>query len=116
MFARGGGGDFGVSAAAACSGRPRRRGRAGAADRAASPHRRGLLTVQYIAGTGDRRWLRRPHAAMEPHAGGAAHVDYAGFKPRDWRGAHYGDDYERLTWGKCAYAPERPFSSPQPIG
>ncbi|TNY38450.1 FAD-binding oxidoreductase [Thermomonospora catenispora] len=82
----------------------------------AFPHRRGLFTVQYIADTGDRRWLRRLHAAMEPHVGGAAYVNYADPELRDWRRAYYGANYARLAGVKRAYDPERLFSFPQSIG
>ncbi|MBA9007494.1 FAD-binding oxidoreductase [Thermomonospora cellulosilytica] len=82
----------------------------------AFPHRRALFTVQYIADTGDRRWLRDLHAAMEPYAGGAAYVNYVDPELRGWRRAYYGGNYERLARVKRAYDPEGLFRFPQSIG
>ncbi|REE98794.1 FAD-binding oxidoreductase [Thermomonospora umbrina] len=82
----------------------------------AFPHRGGLYTVQYIAATADRAWLRGLHGAMEPHLGGAAYVNYADPELRDWRRAHHGAGYERLARVKRAYDLERLFTFAQSIG
>lgn len=82
----------------------------------AYPHRNALFTVQYIADTDDRRWLRGVHGAMERHLGGAAYVNYADPELRGWQRAYYGGNYERLVRVKRAHDPDGLFSFPQSIG
>ncbi|SEF83640.1 FAD/FMN-containing dehydrogenase [Thermomonospora echinospora] len=82
----------------------------------AFPHRNALFTVQYLAGTGDRGWLRDVHGAMERHLGGAAYVNYVDPELRGWQRAYYGGNYERLVRVKNAYDPDGLFTFPQSIG
>ncbi|WP_395110808.1 FAD-binding oxidoreductase [Actinomadura sp. SCN-SB] len=82
----------------------------------AFPHRRALFSVQYNAGGDDLGWLRATHAAMEPHLGGAAYVNYMDPDLRGWSRAYYGANLDRLTKVKAAYDPRSLFRFPQSVG
>lgn len=79
----------------------------------AFPHRKALFCVQYVAP--DNAWLRATHAAMEPHLGGAAYVNYIDADLKDWARAYYGPNLERLRKTKAAHDPGRLFRFPQAI-
>ncbi|WP_432139545.1 FAD-binding oxidoreductase [Streptomyces sp. bgisy154] len=85
-------------------------------------HRRSRMLAQYIAswpagasGTASRSWLTEAHAAMRPHASGAAYQNYTDPTLRDWRKAYYGDAAPRLTQLKRQYDPGRFFTYPQAL-
>jgi FAD/FMN-containing dehydrogenase len=85
-------------------------------DATAFPHRAALFSVQYVAhGTGRREWLRKAHAAMRPHFGDHAYVNYADPELRDWRRAYYGANAARLARVKAAYDPRGLFRLPQGV-
>ncbi|MEV5408029.1 FAD-binding oxidoreductase [Thermopolyspora sp. NPDC052614] len=85
-------------------------------DATAFPHRAALFSVQYIAhGTGRGQWLRAAHAAMRPHFGDHAYVNYLDPELRDWRSAYYGANAARLARVKAAYDPSRLFRQPQGV-
>lgn len=86
-----------------------------APDATAFPHRSALFSVQYIAGPGDRSWLRGIHGAMNSYAAGTAYVNYADPDLKDWQRAYYGDNYDRLRAVKAAYDPEGLFRFPQSV-
>jgi FAD binding domain-containing protein/berberine-like enzyme len=81
----------------------------------AFPHRDALCTIQYIARTHDRRWLRGVHAELEPQLGGAAYVNYIDPELPDWQRAYYGGNHQRLVKVKAAYDPDGLFRFPQAI-
>ena len=74
-------------------------------------HRKGLFAVQYLAP--DNAWLRATHAAMEPHMGGAAYVNYIDPDLKGWASAYYGPNLDRLRKVKATYDPGRLFRFPQ---
>ncbi|MEU6406261.1 FAD-binding oxidoreductase [Streptomyces sp. NPDC046985] len=83
-------------------------------------HRRSRMLAQYIAswtpgtaGTAAQGWLTATHAAMRPHASGAAYQNYTDPTLTDWRTAYYGAASGRLAKLKQQYDPERFFTSPQ---
>ncbi|MFC4586438.1 FAD-binding oxidoreductase [Sphaerisporangium corydalis] len=85
-------------------------------DATAFPHRAALYSVQYyahMAGAGP--WLRGAHAAMEPHFGGHAYVNYIDPALSGWRQAYYGANAGRLAKVKAAYDPGRLFRFPQAV-
>ncbi|MFD0683042.1 FAD-binding oxidoreductase [Actinomadura fibrosa] len=82
-------------------------------DATAFPHRRALFCVQYLAP--DAGWLRATHAAMEPHLGGSAYVNYVDHELAGWARAYYGPNLDRLRKVKAAYDPGRLFTFPQAI-
>ncbi|MEU5881970.1 FAD-binding oxidoreductase [Spirillospora sp. NPDC047279] len=82
----------------------------------AFPHRGALFCAQYLADGDDRDWLRATHRAMEPHAGGAAYVNYIDPELAGWARAYYGPNLERLRRAKAAYDPARLFRFPQSVG
>ncbi|MGI5416491.1 FAD-binding oxidoreductase [Actinomadura luteofluorescens] len=79
----------------------------------AFPHRKGLFCVQYLAP--DDAWLSATHAAMEPHLGGAAYVNYVDADLHDWARAYYGPNLDRLRKVKAAHDPGRLFRFPQAV-
>ncbi|MEV0665260.1 FAD-binding oxidoreductase [Actinomadura luteofluorescens] len=79
----------------------------------AFPHRKGLFCVQYLAP--DDAWLSATHAAMEPHLGGAAYVNYIDAGLKDWAHAYYGPNLDRLRKVKAAHDPGRLFRFPQAV-
>ena len=87
-------------------------GRVGPGD-TAFPHRRGLYCVQYLAP--DAPWLRATHAAMEPHMGGTAYVNYVDPDLKGWARAYYGPNLDRLRKVKAAHDPGRLFRFPQAL-
>ncbi|MEV4436617.1 FAD-binding oxidoreductase [Streptomyces sp. NPDC049585] len=85
-------------------------------------HRRSRMLAQYLTswaagGTGAAQtaWLDGMHAAMRPHASGAAYQNYTDPGLKDWRTAYYGDAADRLTKLKRQYDPERVFDFPQAL-
>ncbi|GII75351.1 hypothetical protein Sru01_03330 [Sphaerisporangium rufum] len=85
-------------------------------DATAFPHRTALFSVQYYAHRqGAAGWLRAAHAAMAPHFGEHAYVNYIDPALRDWRRAYYGGNAGRLARVKAAYDPGRLFRFPQAV-
>ncbi|WP_424536967.1 FAD-binding oxidoreductase [Sphaerisporangium viridialbum] len=82
----------------------------------AFPHRTALFSVQYYAHmAGAATWLRGAHAAMAPHFGDHAYVNYIDPALPAWRQAYYGANAGRLAKVKAAYDPGRLFRFPQAI-
>lgn len=81
----------------------------------AFPHRAALFSVQYYAEGTSRTWLRATHAAMAPHWGDHAYVNYVDPDLAGWRGAYYGANAARLARVKSAYDPSRLFRLPQGV-
>ncbi|MEV8631236.1 FAD-binding oxidoreductase [Streptosporangium sp. NPDC051023] len=80
----------------------------------AFPHRGALYSVQYYAHrTGSASWTRNARAAMLPHFGDHAYVNYADPELSGWRTAYYGANADRLARIKAAYDPGRLFRMPQ---
>ncbi|GIH74550.1 FAD-binding oxidoreductase [Planobispora longispora] len=85
-------------------------------DATAFPHRAALYSVQYYAHrSGAAAWARRAHAAMRPHFGDHAYVNYIDPELRGWRDAYYGANAARLARVKAAYDPGRLFRLPQGV-
>ncbi|MEV6983918.1 FAD-binding oxidoreductase [Sphaerisporangium sp. NPDC051017] len=85
-------------------------------DATAFPHRQALFSVQYYAHmAGAAGWLRAAHAAMEPHFGPHAYVNYIDPELKGWRQAYYGGNADRLAKVKAAYDPDRLFRFPQAV-
>ncbi|GAA3444392.1 FAD-binding oxidoreductase [Planomonospora venezuelensis] len=85
-------------------------------DATAFPHRAALYSVQYYAHrAGAAGWTRNAHAAMRPHFGDHAYVNYIDPELRGWRGAYYGANADRLARIKAARDPGRLFRLPQGI-
>ncbi len=85
-------------------------------DATAFPHRRALFTVQYYAHrTGAAAWARAAHAAMRPHFGDHAYVNYIDPELTGWRRQYYGANAARLARVKAAYDPGRLFRLPQGV-
>ncbi|MBG0828108.1 FAD-binding oxidoreductase [Planomonospora sp. ID67723] len=85
-------------------------------DATAFPHRAALYSVQYYAHrAGAAGWARNAHAAMRPHFGDHAYVNYIDPELRGWRGAYYGANADRLARIKAARDPGRLFRLPQGI-
>ncbi|GAA2725492.1 MULTISPECIES: FAD-binding oxidoreductase [Streptomyces] len=85
-------------------------------------HRRSRMLAQYLTswaaggtGTPQTAWLDGMHAAMRPHASGAAYQNYTDPGLKDWRTAYYGDAADRLAKLKRQYDPERVFDFPQAL-
>ena len=82
----------------------------------AFPHRSALYSVQYYAHrAGAAGWARNAHAAMRPHFGDHAYVNYVDPELSGWRAAYYGANATRLARVKAAYDPGRLFRLPQGI-
>ncbi|GAA3830130.1 FAD-binding oxidoreductase [Sphaerisporangium flaviroseum] len=85
-------------------------------DATAFPHRAALFSVQYYAHMrGAAPWLRGAHAAMAPHFGDHAYVNYIDPALSGWRQAYYGANAGRLAKVKATYDPGRLFRFPQSI-
>lgn len=88
-------------------------------DQTAFVHREALATVQYTAtfppgspGTADR-FVRGFRAAMVPHWGHHAYVNYADPTIKGYRDAYFGSNAPRLAQVRAAYDPDRFFTQPQ---
>ena len=96
-----------------------------APDATAFPHRNALATAQYIVSwaaiaspaVAERSisWLRSYRAAMVPHVGNDAYVNYIDPDLTDWQRAYYGDNYPRLQQVKATYDPNNLFTFPQAV-
>ncbi|GLW95974.1 FAD-dependent oxidoreductase [Microtetraspora sp. NBRC 16547] len=87
-----------------------------APDATAFPHRRALYSVQYYAHrAGAAAWTRAAHAAMRPHFGDHAYVNYIDPELTGWRRQYYGANADRLARVKAAYDPDRLFRLPQGV-
>ncbi|GAA2906490.1 FAD-binding oxidoreductase [Streptosporangium fragile] len=85
-------------------------------DATAFPHRAALYSVQYYAHrAGAAAWTRGARAAMRPHFGDHAYVNYIDAGLSGWRSAYYGQNAARLARVKAAYDPGRLFRMPQGI-
>ncbi|WP_214408636.1 FAD-binding oxidoreductase [Sphaerisporangium fuscum] len=85
-------------------------------DATAFPHRAAIFSVQYYAHmAGAAAWLGRAHAAMSPHFGDHAYVNYIDPSLSGWRQAYYGANATRLAKVKAAYDPGRLFRFPQAV-
>ena len=90
-----------------------------APDATAFVHRAALATVQYTAtfppGTAARadQFVRGFRAAMVPHWGEHAYVNYADATLEDYRQAYFGANAARLAQVRSAYDPHRFFTQPQ---
>ncbi|MFF5209390.1 FAD-binding oxidoreductase [Streptosporangium sp. NPDC000396] len=85
-------------------------------DATAFPHRAALYSVQYYAHqAAAATWARNAHAAMRPHFGDHAYVNYIDAELRGWRTAYYGANADRLARTKATYDPGRLFRLPQGI-
>ncbi|MGW0589241.1 FAD-binding oxidoreductase [Streptosporangium sp. NPDC002607] len=85
-------------------------------DATAFPHRAALYSVQYYAHrAGAAAWARTAHAAMRPHFGDHAYVNYIDPELGGWRAAYYGANATRLAQIKAARDPGRLFRLPQGI-
>ncbi|GAA0850073.1 FAD-binding oxidoreductase [Streptosporangium amethystogenes subsp. fukuiense] len=85
-------------------------------DATAFPHRTALYSVQYYAHrAGAATWARTAHAAMRPHFGDHAYVNYTDPELGGWRTAYYGANATRLAQIKAARDPGRLFRLPQGI-
>ena len=88
-------------------------------DATAFPHRAALATVQYTAtyppGTAARadRFVRGFRAAMVPHWGNHAYVNYADATITDYRDAYFGANAARLAQVRATYDPHGFFTQPQ---
>ncbi|SDD12241.1 FAD-binding oxidoreductase [Nocardioides lianchengensis] len=84
-------------------------------------HREALATVQYTATfpPGDAKaadgYVRGLRAAMVPHWGEHAYVNYADASIDDYRSAYYGANAERLGRVSTSYDADGFFSQPQPL-
>ena len=83
----------------------------------AFPHRRALFSVQYLAhgAGGAGAWTRAAHAALRPHLGDHAYVNYPDPGLSGWRRWYYGANAPRLARVKAAYDPDRLFRRPQGV-
>jgi hypothetical protein len=82
-------------------------------------HRAALATVQYTAtfppGTpsGGDAFVRGFRAAMVPHWGNHAYVNYADPSITDYQAAYFGDNASRLAKARSTYDPDGFFTQPQ---
>jgi FAD/FMN-containing dehydrogenase len=89
------------------------------AEATAFPHRAALATVQYTAtyppGTPKRadRFVRGFRAAMLPHWGNHAYVNYSDPTIADYQSAYFGANAARLAQVRAAYDPHGFFTQPQ---
>lgn len=88
-------------------------------DATAFPHRAALATVQYTATfdsgspkTADA-YVRGFRAAMVPHWGAHAYVNYADASLTDYQAAYFGDNAARLARARSSYDPNGFFTQPQ---
>jgi FAD/FMN-containing dehydrogenase len=91
----------------------------------AFPHRSALAVAQYTVGwpqgqpdsqvRSDVAWLHGFRAAMTPHVGNAAYVNYPDPSLVGWQQAYYGGNYARLQKVKQAYDPDDVFHFPQSV-
>ncbi|GAA1263783.1 FAD-binding oxidoreductase [Sphaerisporangium rubeum] len=85
-------------------------------DATAYPHRQALFSVQYYAHRdGAAAWVRAARAAMTPHFGEHAYVNYIDPALKNWRRQYYGGNATRLAKVKAAYDPDRLFRFPQAV-
>jgi len=91
-----------------------------AADATAFPHRAALYTVQYTGTFDDGRdpapidaYVRGFRAAMTPHWGDHAYVNYADGSLSDPDTAYYGDNLPKLRAVRKKYDPTGFFTQPQ---
>ncbi|MCB0896619.1 MAG: FAD-binding oxidoreductase [Nocardioidaceae bacterium] len=90
-----------------------------APDATAFVHRQALATVQYTATfpPGDAQaadaYVRGFRAAMTPHWGDHAYVNYADATISDYRAAYFGANADRLAQARTAYDPDGFFTQPQ---
>ncbi|GAB3161558.1 FAD-binding oxidoreductase [Microbispora hainanensis] len=85
-------------------------------DATAFPHRKALFGVQYFSHfSGAAAWARAAHAAMRPHLGDHAYVNYVDPELKNWRQQYYGANAARLAQVKAAYDPHRLFRLPQGV-
>jgi Berberine and berberine like len=90
-----------------------------APDETAFVHRRALATVQYTAtfppGTGAAAdaYVHGFRAAMLPHWGDHAYVNYADPTIADYRSAYFGPNADRLAQARATYDPDGFFTQPQ---
>lgn len=89
-------------------------------DATAFPHRAALYTVQYTGTFDDGRdpapidaYVRGFRAAMTPHWGDHAYVNYADGSLRDPDAAYYGDNLPKLRAIKKKYDPTGFFTQPE---
>jgi FAD/FMN-containing dehydrogenase len=88
-------------------------------DATAFPHRAALATVQYTATftSGSPKaaddYVRGFRAAMVPHWGAHAYVNYADAGLSDYMSAYFGDNAARLTQARSSYDPNGFFTQPQ---
>jgi FAD/FMN-containing dehydrogenase len=90
-----------------------------APDATAFVHRAALATVQYTAtfppGTASQAdgFVRGFRAAMVPHWGNHAYVNYADARLKRYRKAYFGANAPRLAQVRAAYDPHHFFTQPQ---
>ncbi|GAA4719183.1 FAD-binding oxidoreductase [Nocardioides conyzicola] len=90
-----------------------------APDDTAFVHRQALATVQYTAtfppgrATTADAYVHGFRAAMLPHWGHHAYVNYADPTITDYRAAYFGSNADRLAQARTAYDPDGFFSQPQ---
>lgn len=90
-----------------------------APDDTAFVHRDALATVQYTAtfppGSGKRAdaYVRGFRAAMVPHWGEHAYVNYADPTITDYQAAYFGANADRLAQARATYDPDGFFTQPQ---
>ncbi|MFC6341634.1 BBE domain-containing protein, partial [Nocardioides hankookensis] len=82
-------------------------------------HREALATVQYTAtfppgtGTSADAYVRGFRAAMVPHWGEHAYVNYADPTISDYQAAYFGANADRLAQARATYDPDGFFTQPQ---
>jgi hypothetical protein len=90
-----------------------------APDETAFVHREALATVQYTATFPPGRpraadaYVRGFRAAMAPHWGTHAYVNYADASIHGYRSAYFGANATRLAAAKRTYDPDGFFTQPQ---
>jgi FAD/FMN-containing dehydrogenase len=82
-------------------------------------HRDALATVQYTAtfppgsASDADTYVRGFRAAMLPHWGDHAYVNYSDATIEDYRTAYFGDNADRLAQARTTYDPDGFFTQPQ---